>query len=93
MCKLTKPNYEQFNSLFAKYKEQGLNIAAFPCNQFLDQEPGCAADLKEFMSKNNVTFDVYAKIDVNGDEAHPLYQWLKSNKPSEDGEDIKWNFT
>lgn len=93
-CGLTKTNYKQLNELYAKYKDQGLRIAAFPSNQFSNQEPGCSVDLKEFINKNNVHFDVYAKIDVNGDTAHPLYKWLKSKQGGFMGLDaIKWNFT
>ena len=65
-CGFTKSNYKQLNELYAKYEEKGLRIAAFPCNQFLNQESGCDVDIKEFAKKNNVQFDMYSKIDVNG---------------------------
>lgn len=92
-CGLTKTNYKQLNELYAKYKDQGLKIAAFPCNQFGNQEPGCSVDIQEFLKKNNVEFDVYGKIDVNGDTAHPLYKWLKSKQGGTMGDAIKWNFS
>lgn len=65
-CGFTKTNYKQLNELYAKYEEKGLRIAAFPCNQFFSQESGCDVDIKEFAAKNNVQFDMYSKIDVNG---------------------------
>lgn len=65
-CGFTKNNYNQLNELYSKYESQGLRIAAFPCNQFAGQEPGCEVDIKEFANKNNVKFDMYSKIDVNG---------------------------
>jgi glutathione peroxidase-family protein len=65
-CSLTKNNYKQLNELYDKYSNEGLKIAAFPCNQFAGQEPGCDTDIKEFAKKNNVKFDMYSKIDVNG---------------------------
>ncbi len=65
-CGLTKNNYKQLNELYEKYEKEGLRIAAFPSNQFAGQEPGCDIDIKEFAKKNNVKFDLYSKIDVNG---------------------------
>lgn len=65
-CGFTKNNYNQLNDLYEKYQSAGLRIAAFPCNQFARQEPGCEVDIKEFAKKNNVKFDMYSKIDVNG---------------------------
>lgn len=93
-CGLTKSNYKQLNELYDKYKDQGLKIAGFPCNQFNNQEPGCSVDIKEFLVKNKVEWDVYSKIDVNGDTADPLYKWLKKQKGGIMGMDgIKWNFS
>ncbi len=65
-CGLTKNNYKQLNELYEKYEKEGLRIAAFPSNQFAGQEPACDIDIKEFAKKNNVKFDMYSKIDVNG---------------------------
>lgn len=65
-CGLTKSNYKQLNELFDKYEKDGLRIAAFPCNQFGNQEPGCSVDIKEFITKNGVRFDMYEKVEVNG---------------------------
>lgn len=93
-CGLTKSNYKQLNELYDKFEKDGLRIAAFPCNQFGGQEPGCSVDIKEFIKKNGVRFDMYAKINVNGDSAHPIYKWLKSKEGGFLGFDaIKWNFT
>lgn len=66
-CGLTKSNYKQLNEIYEKFEKDGLRIAAFPCNQFGGQEPGCSVDIEEFMKKNNVHFDFYDKIDVNGE--------------------------
>ncbi|TJZ75660.1 glutathione peroxidase [Chitiniphilus eburneus] len=89
------PQYEGLESLYRRYGSRGLTVLAFPCNQFGAQEPGDAADIKSFCaSRYEVTFPVFAKIDVNGDNAHPLYQFLKKSEPGVLGtEGIKWNFT
>ncbi len=92
-CGLT-PQYEQLQALHEKYKDQGLAILGFPCNQFGRQEPGTPAEIREFCSQNyGVTFDLFAKIDVNGDTAADLYKYLRSldTKPTSSG-DISWNF-
>lgn len=87
-------NYEQMEPLFNKYKADGFAIAAFPCNQFGNQEPGTAAEIKEFARvKYGATYDLFDKIDVNGDGAHPLYKYLKSVQGGTLGSFIKWNFT
>lgn len=65
-CGYTKSNYKELNELYSKYEGQGLRIAAFPCNQFGGQEPGCDVDIKEFIKKKGVHFDMYSKVDVNG---------------------------
>lgn len=65
-CGFTRKNYRELNELYSKYSEKGLKIVAFPCNQFMNQEPGCEADIKEFAAKNDVKFDMMSKIDVNG---------------------------
>jgi glutathione peroxidase len=88
------PQYEQLEALHEKYAEKGLAILGFPCNQFLGQEPGTAAEIQEFCRKNyGVTFDLFAKVDVNGENACPLYQFLQSldTKPKGAGK-IGWNF-
>jgi glutathione peroxidase-family protein len=87
-------NYEQMEPLYNKYKSEGFEIAAFPCNQFASQEPGTNAEIKEFArGKYGATYDLYAKIDVNGDNAHPLYKYMKSVQGGLLGKFIKWNFT
>ena len=92
-CGLTQVNYEQLSSLYAKYADRGLRVAAFPCNQFAQQEPGSAQDISRFVSKADVKFDVYAKVDVNGKDADPLFAFLQSRLPGSITNDIKWNFT
>lgn len=93
-CGLTKSNYKQLNELYDQYEKDGFRIAAFPCNQFGNQEPGCSVDIQEFMKKNNIRFDMYSKVNVNGDNAIPLYKWLKKQQGGWLGFDgIKWNFT
>ncbi len=92
-CGLT-PQYEGLQALHEKYQEQGLRVLGFPCNQFGAQEPGTAEEIREFCSTNyNVTFDMFAKIEVNGDGASPLYQQLtaKDTNPKGAG-NITWNF-
>ncbi len=80
-CGLT-PQYEGLEALYEKYKDQGLVIVAFPCNQFLAQEPGTSSEIRTFCSDNyNVTFPIMEKIDVNGPNAAPIYQWLKKKAP------------
>ncbi len=86
--------YEELQSLYLKYKDQGLEIFAFPCNQFANQEPGTDEDIKKFCSINyNISFPVFSKIDVNGENTHPLFQLLKNKAPGTFGKGIKWNFT
>lgn len=89
------PQYEGLQALYGKFKERGFVVLGFPCNQFGQQEPGGEAEIEQFCtSKFSVTFPLFAKIDVNGANAHPLYQYLKSEKPGILGtEAIKWNFT
>jgi glutathione peroxidase len=89
------PQYAGLEKLYEKYKDKGFVILGFPCNQFHSQEPGTASDIKTFCStKYNVTFPLFAKIEVNGDNSHPLYQYLKKAEPDPDGKtDIGWNFT
>jgi glutathione peroxidase len=89
------PQYTGLEALYRKYREQGFVVLGFPCNQFGAQEPGDAAEIGAFCSTTyDVTFPMFAKVDVNGAEAHPLYQHLKSAQPGILGtEGIKWNFT
>ncbi|MFZ4404175.1 MAG: glutathione peroxidase [Pseudobdellovibrionaceae bacterium] len=89
------PQYDGLEELYKKYQSQGLVILGFPCNQFGGQEPGSDEDIQSFCRLNHgVTFPVMAKIDVNGSNADPLYQWLKSSAPGILGSEmIKWNFT
>jgi glutathione peroxidase len=93
-CGYTR-QYEGLEKLYRQYKDKGVEILAFPCNQFGSQEPGTNKEIQEFcQSTYDVTFPVFAKIDVNGDETHPLYKCLKSQAKTASGtEDIKWNFT
>lgn len=80
-CGLT-PQYEGLEALHRANKDKGLQVVGFPCNQFGDQEPGDDAEIQQFCSVNyNVTFPVYAKLEVNGDDAHPLYQYLRAQAP------------
>jgi glutathione peroxidase len=88
------PQYAALQQLYDKYHDRGFVVLGFPCNQFGDQEPGTDAEIAEFCSLNyDVTFPMFAKIDVNGDDAHPLFQWLQSEKSGLLGKKIKWNFT
>ncbi len=88
-CGLT-PQYQGLEELYQKYKDKGLVILGFPANNFGAQEPGSNEEIKTFCSTNyNVTFPMYAKISVKGDDIHPLYRFLTDKS----GGDIKWNFT
>jgi glutathione peroxidase len=89
------PQYDGLESLYEKFKSRGFSVLGFPCNQFGHQEPGDEAEIETFCStKFNVTFPMFAKLDVIGDKTHPLYQFLKTEKPGIWGtEGIKWNFT
>jgi len=92
------PQYAGLETLYAQYKDRGLVVLGFPCNQFGAQEPGTEAEIAQFCELNyGVSFPMFAKIDVNGPRAHPLYQFLKSEKSGIFGvigfEAIKWNFT
>lgn len=89
------PQYTGLEELYRRYRAQGFAVLGFPCNQFGSQEPGDANEIKDFCStKYDVSFPLFAKIDVNGEHAHPLYQYLKRRQPGVLGtEAIKWNFT
>jgi glutathione peroxidase len=89
------PQYAGLEQLYREFKDRGLVVLGFPCNQFGKQEPGSEAQIGAFCTdKFGVTFPMFAKIDVNGDQAHPLYKFLKQQAPGVLGtEGIKWNFT
>jgi glutathione peroxidase len=89
------PQYEGLEALYRKYKDAGLVILGFPCNQFGEQEPGNPDEIRNFCSTSyDVTFPLFAKLDVNGENAHPLYRWLKTQAKGVLGtESVKWNFT
>ena len=93
-CGLT-PHYAGLEKLHQTYKDRGLAVLGFPCNQFGAQEPGSAEEIGAFCTKNyGVSFPMFAKIEVNGDGAHPLYKYLKQHAKGILGtEAIKWNFT
>lgn len=89
------PQFKGLESLYERYKERGLMVLGFPCNQFLSQDPGSDAEISEFCELNyGVTFPMFAKIDVNGDNAHPLFRHLTAAAPGLLGSKaVKWNFT
>lgn len=88
------PQLTQLEDLYKEYKNEGLEILGFPCNQFASQDPGSNKDISEFCSLNyGVTFSMFEKIDVNGENAHPLYVYLKNNAKGMITNNIKWNFT
>ncbi|GAP97746.1 glutathione peroxidase [Leptolyngbya sp. NIES-2104] len=89
------PQYQGLQSVYNKYKDQGLEVLGFPCNQFGQQEPGSANDIQSFCEMRfGVTFPLFEKIDVNGANAHPLFKYLTKAAPGIFGtEGIKWNFT
>ena len=88
------PQYKGLEELYKKYKDQGLEILDFPCNQFGHQAPGSDKEINSFCTLNyDTTFPRFRKIDVNGENASPLYKWLKKEKGGLFGNAIKWNFT
>lgn len=89
------PQYEGLQAIYEKYQEQGFEVLGFPCDQFGHQEPGTDEEIQEFCTLNfNVKFPMFKKIDVNGDNADPLYSYLKTEAPGLLGsKSIKWNFT
>lgn len=92
-CGLT-PQYEGLEQLYKEYKDKGLVILGFPCNQFGNQEPGTEKEISEGCLINyGVSFPMFSKIEVNGANTHPLYQYLKKELPGFPGNNIKWNFT
>ena len=93
-CGLT-PQYAGLEQLYREYHDRGLEILGFPGNQFGSQEPGTEGEIAKFCETQfGVSFPMFAKVDVNGDEAHPLFKWLRKEAPGLLGsEAIKWNFT
>jgi glutathione peroxidase len=89
------PQYAGLQALYQQYQSQGFSVLGFPCNQFGAQEPGDSTEIANFCSTNyQVSFPLFSKIEVNGAGTHPLYQFLKAEKPGILGtEAIKWNFT
>jgi len=88
------PQYSGLEALYQTLHPRGFSVLGFPCNQFGGQEPGDAKQIEQFCSTNYaVTFPLFAKIDVNGSKAHPLFDYLKSEKAGLLGPSIKWNFT
>ncbi len=89
------PQYDGLEKLFEQYKDRGFEVLGFPCNQFGAQEPGNADEIAEFCKLNfGVTFPLMEKVDVNGDQASPLFDWMKGEAPGLMGsKSIKWNFT
>jgi glutathione peroxidase len=89
------PQYKELQEVYTKFKDKGFAVLGFPSNQFGQQEPGDEKEIKQFCELNyNVTFPLFSKIDVNGKDAHPLYEYLKNEKKGLLGStSIKWNFT
>jgi glutathione peroxidase len=92
-CGLT-PQYAELQKIYDQYKENGFTVLGFPCNQFGSQEPGSEEKISEFCSINyGVGFPMFAKVEVNGENAHPLFQYLKEEAPGDqESSDIAWNF-
>jgi glutathione peroxidase len=89
------PQFKELEALHLQFRDKGLDVLGFPCNQFGGQEPGSPSEIAAFCERNyGVTFQMFAKVNVNGDAAHPLFKHLKSKAPGLFGtESIKWNFT
>lgn len=88
------PQYKGLQELYETYKNRGFTILGFPCNQFGSQEPGDADEIGSFCEMNyGVEFPMFGKIDVNGDNAHPLFNYLKDELSGTLGDKVKWNFT
>ncbi len=88
------PQYDGLQDLYEKYNSQGFEILDFPCNQFANQAPGTEEEIASFcQSRYGITFRLFSKINVNGDDAEPLYRYLKEQKKGVLGNNIKWNFT
>jgi len=88
------PQYQGLQELYDTYADRGFTVLGFPCDQFGGQEPGDESEIAAFCERNyGVSFPVFAKVDVNGDDAHPLFRWLRDEKGGLMGDKIKWNFT
>lgn len=86
--------YQGLQKLYDEYADQGFAVLGFPCDQFGHQEPGTEAEIGAFCERNfGVTFPMFSKVDVNGDDAHPVFQWLRDQKGGLLGSKVKWNFT
>ncbi|XP_038708366.1 probable glutathione peroxidase 4 [Tripterygium wilfordii] len=93
-CGFTDTNYTQLTALYEKYKDKGFEVLAFPCNQFLKQEPGTSEDAQEFAcTRYKAEYPIFQKVRVNGPTAAPIYKFLKAEKGGFFGSRIKWNFT
>ena len=92
-CGLT-PQFKELEELYQQYKDKGLEILGFPCNQFANQDSGSNEEIEEFCQLNyGVSFPMFEKINVNGENAHPIYKYLKDHSKGVLGSEIKWNFT
>jgi glutathione peroxidase len=92
-CGLT-PQFKELEEMYEKYKDQGFEILGFPCNQFANQDSGSNEEIHNFCQLNyGVTFTMFEKIEVNGNNAHPLYKYLKNEDKGLLSKEIKWNFT
>jgi len=88
------PQYQGLEELYERFEDDGLVVLGFPCDQFGHQEPGSDDEIAEFCQLNyGVSFPMFAKVEVNGDDAHPLFAWLRSQRGGVLGDRIKWNFT
>lgn len=88
------PQYRELQELYETYRDRGLEILAFPCNQFANQEPGSEEEIQKFCeTQYNVTFPLFSKVKVKGPDAHPLFKYLTESAPGMLGKEIKWNFT
>lgn len=88
------PQFDGLEKLHEKYKDRGLVVVGFPCNQFAHQDPGTDSEIEGFCRVNyGVTFQIMKKVDVNGSEAHPLFRYLRSQTKGLFGDRVKWNFT
>lgn len=90
---MTPRNYKELVQLHDELYSRGLRILAFPCNQFGQQEPGGPNDIRRFADGYGAQFDIFAKVDVNGERAHPVFQYVRAKCPDILGSSIKWNFT
>lgn len=92
-CGLT-PQYEGLEAMYREYKDKGLVVLGFPCNQFANQEPGGEKEISEGCLINyGVSFPMFSKVDVNGENAHPIFKYLKKELKGTFGNNVKWNFT